>query len=66
MADRKKFWSHHLKCTARTNSNASAALTDLLAQVGLGRAIILMAYANKNAYVAIKMMALPRESLELG
>ncbi|MGB0387769.1 MAG: hypothetical protein ACPGWR_23370, partial [Ardenticatenaceae bacterium] len=36
---------------------------DLLAQVGLGRAIILMAYANKNAFYAIKMMALPREFL---
>ena len=36
-------------------------LTDLLGQVGLGRAIILMAYANENACYAIKMMALPGE-----
>ena len=41
-------------------------LTDFLAQVVLGRAIILMAYANKQALYAIKMMALPVRFLELG
>ena len=43
------------------NNQESEPLSDLLAQVGSGRAIILMAYANKNACYAIKMMALPIE-----
>ena len=52
---------------ARTHPpHQSGVLTDLLAQVGFNSAIVLMAYANKNACYAIKMMALPGDFFELG
>ena len=54
------------KRAATGKRSCPKALTDLLAQVGLGSAIILIAYANKQALCAIKMMALPVGFLELG